>query len=452
MVSFFGILVLLLILIITGNFLRQKKPAAAPPKKPVKTVRIYRIGTAPRVRFQAQVEKSGVIQINALAGGVVQAIHTDVGKIVGKGKTLISLSTNYQGGNLLTLQRVLAETQLKNVEDNYETQKDTIGKQRELAEKQKENADDLREITQQSLDETRSLISLNDEILSTLNENLDQFIATNSAGINKASILATRQLKSTYQSANNSLKSALRNAEYNTDEDNPPSQIADLQKEVALKQLEVQEKAIDLNRDVTRLQAQIARVNEGLMFPAAPFSATVQRIFVKIGQAVQPGTPLIVLSQSAEEDPIVAIAYVPHSIAKQISTLEPSTLHIGKISYSAYPSYITQDAIQGTLYGVYFPIPDNYHSMLTEKGYIEVDIPVGYFDTNAAVPFIPIDAVYQSQEDSYIFVAKNGIVASKKIQLGTVYGSYVEVKEGLSAGDQVILDRNVTTGDKVKIQ
>lgn len=450
--SFFGLLALLLILIAGGNFIRQQKPAAAPPKKPVKTVRIYRIGTAPRVRLQAQVEKSGVIQINALAGGVVQAIHTDVGKIVGKGKTLISLSTNYQGGNLLTLQRVLAETQLRNVEDSYQTQKDTIGKQRELAEKQKQNADDLRSITAQSLEETRSLISLNDQILSALDQNLAQYTTTNSGGLNNASILATKQLKSTYQSANNSLKSALRNAEYSSASDKPPAQIAELQKEVALKQLEVQEKAVGLNRDVTRLQAQIARVNEGLMFPAAPFSAAVQRIFVKIGQAVQPGTPLMVLSQSAEEDPIVAIAYVPHSIAKQISTLEPSTLYIGKISYSAYPSYITQDAIQGTLYGVYFPIPDNYHSILTEKGYIEVDIPVGYFDTNAAVPFIPIDAVYQSQEDSYIFVAKNGTATSKKIQLGTVYGSYVEVKEGLSAGDQVILDRNVTTGDKITTQ
>lgn len=452
LLTFFSALGILLLLIVLSNFTRNKKPVQTTTPVIKKTVSVYRIGSAPRVWLQATTEKSGVVQITALSGGVVQKINFTEGKHVSRGSTLVSLSTNYQGGNILSVQRQIAQKQLQNLEDTFQEQKDLINRQRDLANTTNDNAKQIRDITAKSVDETQNLINLNSDILSTLDTNLSKLTASNPAGMNDQAILTTKQLKSQFQSANNQLNSALRTAQYQSSNDKPPAQLADIQKDITLKQLDIQDRALDLNREVTRLQLQVARINEALMYPAAPFSGTIQRVYIKEGQAVSPGTPLVLLSQDQTDDPIVAIVYAPREIAQHVSTLQPSTLHIGTFSYDTYPSFVTQDAIQGTLYGIYYPIPENYSRSVTDKGAIEVEVPVGYFDTSAAIPFVPLDAVYEGEEQASVFVAVDGKAKSKTIELGNIYGRFIEVKSGLQNGDQIILDRTVVDGDTITVQ
>jgi multidrug efflux pump subunit AcrA (membrane-fusion protein) len=219
-----------------------------------------------------------------------------------------------------------------------------------------------------------------------------------------------------------------------------------------MKQLDLQEKILDLNREISRIQLQIARVVEAMMFPAAPFSGTIQRIFVKVGQQVNPGTELAVLTQDQGNDPVIALAYVSQDIAKRVSRLEPSILHLDGATISSYPTFISEDAIQGFLYGIYFDVPDQYMTGVIEKGFIQVDLPIGYFDTASVIPYIPIDAVYQTKDKSFVYVIKDGKAEAKQLILGNVYGSYVEVEKGLGDKDRIILNRNVIAGDLVTIQ
>ncbi len=451
LLAFFSLLGILLLLIVLSSFLRKGKVVEKKAEIITKSVRVYSIGSAPKIRVQAQIEKTGVIQINSIASGVIQDIKFKPGQAVNKGDILTVLSTNYQGGNALAVQSQIAYAQYRNTSQSFPLQQELIAKQKELAQKTDLNADELRRITAASLDETRSLIGLNNDILGTLDKNLRQYESTNSAGLNDQAILSTKQLKSQFQSANNQLNNQLRSNEYQAGENNPPAQMSDLQREITIKQLEIQEKTLALNKEITGLQFRLAKINESIMYPAAPFSGVVQRVFVKVGQAVNPGTPLMIIAQT-EDDPIVAIAYVPREIAQKTSVYEPSTLYLGSNAYSTTPSYITQDAIQGTLYGIYFDVPDNYNRFVTEKGYIYIDLPIGYFDTIASIPYIPIDVVYQTQDSSYVYVIENGKVQSRTVTLGPVYGSYVEVESGLDKGDQIILDRNVITGDLVSVQ
>lgn len=437
--SLFSLLALLVVFIIISNFLSKPKETVVTEQLEPKKVQIYTIGSAPRITVQAQVEKSGVVTITALSPGVVQRINVEPGSDVYRGNTLISMSTTYQGGNAPALQLQLAGQQLQNANDTYDSQKDLIQKQRDLANKGDENTDQLRDITKDSIDETQAVIDLNNTILETINANID-------AGTN---VDTNRQLKSQYLSANNQLKAALRNAQYQAPSDKPPAELSNIQKDIALKQLDLQEKALTLSREVARLQYQIAAVQAQAMAPSAPFNARVQRVHVKIGEAVNPGDALVTLSQAIEDDPIVAIAYVPREVAQKVNYYEPSTLTLGTVSYDAYPTYITRDAIKGTLYGVYFAIPDNYHSFVADNGYINVQIPVGMAQTSAAVPFIPIDSVYQTQDSSYIFIAKKGRAESRVVKLGPVIGSYVEVESGIDPGDVIILDRNIVSGQRV---
>ena len=88
---------------------------------------------------------------------------------------------------------------------------------------------------------------------------------------------------------------------------------------------------------------------------------------------------------------------------------------------------------------------------LTDGSYVNVDIPVGYPDTLQTIPFVPIDSVFQTQEENIVYVVAGDKAVSRQIELGSVVGKYVEVTSGLTSGDQIILGRNVIEGDKVKI-
>lgn len=444
--TLFSLLGMLLVLIVVGNIFRQPEEAVKKNEQQTKTVQVYRIGEAPKMTVQAQVEKSGVITITALSPGVVQNIYYVPGDYVGQGSTLLTTSTNYQGGNAAYLQTQIASRQLQNINETYDTQKEIISKQKEIANKTDENADELRDISQKSIDETNGLIAVNDNALKMIETIIDDL---ETGGATDTQILPYIQQKSQILSALNQLRSGLRNTEYSVAGDKPQAQLSDLQKDITLKQLDIQEKALDLNRDVARLQLQVAQVQAATMYPSSPFNATVQRVLVKIGEAVNPGTPLMILSQEIEEDPIVAIAYVPREIALKTTYAEPSVLSIGKNSYETYPSYISRDAVQGNLYGIFFPIPDSYHQYVTDDGYINVTIPIGYYDTSATVPYIPIDSVYQTQEKAYVFIIEDSKAVARELTLGSVIGRYVEVEQGLKSGDVIILDRNVVGGDTV---
>ena len=90
-------------------------------------------------------------------------------------------------------------------------------------------------------------------------------------------------------------------------------------------------------------------------------------------------------------------------------------------------------------------------SSLTDQQYVTVDVPIGYANTNSVIPFIPIDAVYESQNESTVYLVEKNKATARKVEVGQVYGEFVEIISGLKNGDKIILNRNVIAGDKVKV-
>ena len=136
------------------------------------------------------------------------------------------------------------------------------------------------------------------------------------------------------------MKSAQRNLEYQTDENNPPTQLANLAKDLTLKQLDIQEKSLGLNLEISRLQLALSAINASLFHPTAPFPGVVQRVFVKVGQAVNPGTPI--LTFAGADKSLTIIARVPQNVAVKLSKLEKSRLYLGTKVIEASPSFISQ--------------------------------------------------------------------------------------------------------------
>ena len=448
--SFFTVLFAFLVLIVIGNLLL--KPQETPQAiSGVKTVQVYKIGSAPRLKVQAQVEKSGVVKIVAISPGVVDYINVFEGTSVDKGTNLISLSTNYSGGNVFAISAAIAGEQYNLAKKVYDDQKDLINKQKEIANKTSDNAKELRDISDKSAEDTKSLLDLNQSMLDQINANLDSYNATISGGLNSPVIFQTTQVKAQIQSAITQLRAQLRSLEYQADGDKPPAELADLQKEIALKQLDIQEKSLAVNLEVARLQYNLASINAASMYPSAPFNGVVDKIYVKVGQYVTGGTPLMSLSGVSQH--IKAVAKVPRDIALNVSMIEPTILYINSTKIEVVPSYISQDATDGQLYSVIYQLDDSYQKYLTDTSYITINIPIGTGDTNNAVPFVPLDAVFQTQEEAYIFlVGKDNKAVSKKVELGQVQGKYVEVVSGIPPESTLILSRNVVEGDTIAVQ
>lgn len=443
--SFFIALGLLFFVIIVGHILNQPKMQKTPPPPP-KTVQLYSIGQAPKATFQAKIEKAGVIKIMAQTSGIVQSVSVTDGSQIKKGQQILSLSSNYQGGNALALQSQVAQAQYQNVLDTYGQSEDAITQQRNIAQQTFSNYLSQQTIASASANDTSTLINNNQTVLDYLNQ---QLIDAQNSGSSEAAIISQQSEINSLQGAQNSLRSSGDTLNQEINSTNPPGQLASSQQQLTLDQLNVQEKSLELNKEVTGLQAQLAEVNADTMLPASPVDGVVDRVFVYPGQQVSSGTELAEISSDENSSQTIAVVDVPAQIAQSISIVEPSILTIGNNTYQIRPFYVSTDATDGLLYSIFYTIPTAATNLVTDGQYANIAIPIGSSKTEAAIPFVPIDAVYQTQDSNYLLVDEDNKAVSRKISLGNVFGSYVEVTNGLELGDQVILDRNILAGDKV---
>src|SRR5260221_9193191 len=107
--------------VVIANQLRKPPAEVALTAPAPKVVNVYQIGATPNIQMQAKIEKSGVIQIVAQSAGIVQKINKNEGDHVKRGTQLFSLSTSYQGGNISSLNRQLAQKNFAFLSNNYDT-------------------------------------------------------------------------------------------------------------------------------------------------------------------------------------------------------------------------------------------------------------------------------------------------------------------------------------------
>ncbi len=440
--SLVGLLVLMLILIVVGDQLRTPE-AETQTEAQVRTIDGYRIGESPTIAVLAEVEKTGVVTIVAQSAGVVRDISVKAGDSVTKGSRIAALSTSYSGGSVPSLQRQLTAQQYQNLLDTYDTQKQVIADQRKVAELQVDNGQELREIQEESLEDTEDLIELNEAILDTINDEL-------AAATTSAELQASRQAKAQLLASLNQLRATQRSGEYQVDDDNPPAKLDEMQKALTLNQLAIEEKALDLQKEVTRLQLQIARVQESLLYPAAPFSGVIERVLVAEGEVVNPGTPIAILN--CDQLAAHLVAKVTRETAQSVSIGTPTTSTIVGQTVALYPYHVSTAATDGGFYTIQYALPEIYNQYVTDTHVVSLQVPVGSPDTGATFTYVPLDAVHQQLESTQLFLFVDGTVQAVEVELGIVQNNFVEVTAGLESGDIVVLNRNVVAGEAATLR
>ncbi len=454
LISVFGLFGLLFLLVLLSQFIQRPTQEAAKPAPEPTLIETYTFGESPKMTMTAKVEKSGVINVYAQSAGIVQKINVTEGKEVGRGQSVVSLSTTPAGGNVSSLSRQIAQKSFEFNRDNFDLQKDMIGKQRDLANKGETQGAELREIGRKSLDETRTLISMTEEIFNTLEDQIEFLESTNVNGSNDAAILGAKQGKAGALASLSQLRSGLRTAEYQTSEDQEPAEMGRTSRDLTIKQLELQEKSMVLTRDISELNYKLARVSESMMYPSSPCPGVVERVHVKVGQSVAPGTLIATIKAEAGEN--TAIVLVPRDTAKQITLSEPSEFQVGQRRVMVYPRYISTEATDGTLYSILYSIPAQYGLNLTNGTSIPVSVSIGSSKVVDDNLFIPLDSVYQTQDKAYVYIVKKDgektLADSVDVGLGEVQGRFVRVNSGITSSDSVIVSRSVQEGEEVRME
>ncbi len=453
--SFFGVLGFLFLIIIIGSFLSRPKSKISTASPNTKHVSVYNIGTAPRVQMTAQVETTGVVKIIAQSSGIVQQLYVSEGSTVSRGTQLMWLSTNYQGGTIPSVTRQLAQKNYEFVTTNYDAQKDLIVRQREIADTVQKQSGDTRNLTNNSIADTKNLLTLNQQIVDSLVSQIQYLESTNVGGANDSLILQTKQGQAGAQAAINSLRVAVANAEYQVGSDNAPASLSNKQHDLTVAQLALQEKSLELNKELAKLNLTIAQISESLMFPSAPFAGVVERINVQPGANVSSGTVLATITGAKKVSSIVLLT--PESTAKNISRIEPSIVRVGSETFEALPRYISTQPTDGVFYSVVFSVPLDKEQLFASGSTVTVEVSMGAKTSTGSVPFVPIDALYQTAKESFVYIATPSaggtfIAKSTPVTLGTVFGQYVEVLFGLSKESHIITNRNVVSGDTVTLE
>jgi multidrug efflux pump subunit AcrA (membrane-fusion protein) len=443
-------LILLIGAIVLGNYYRA--PVVSDDKEvSAREVEIVAVGETPKIVLQAEVEKENVITINALTGGIVTSVPVKEGQTVGSGTTLVGISSNYSGGNAQGISRELAKKQLDLAESSYGIQKDSIDANKQIAEKSYDNAQKLLEIGRSAVAPTEGLISQNKVLLEGVDQTLAILLQEPLTPAVEEQLATLKQSKLQLSANLLQLESSLKQTSYQTDTNNPPAKLSELQKNTTLKQLELQERALSTNLDIARLQSDLANLSYAASFPSAFGRMRIEDILVTKGQMVSPGTPLLVVSLQSESATQLTI-YAPEHIARRVSPTEDASILLPNVRVNAKILSVSTVPVKGTMYRLSYVVTEDIKTSLVDSMYIPVEVSLVSTVASESNLFIPLDAVYIASEKNYVFVVQDGEVQSRTVTLGSVVGNLVHVLDGLSMNDQLILDRSVVQGEQIVVR
>jgi len=234
------------------------------------------------------------------------------------------------------------------------------------------------------------------------------------------------------------------------DHTSAPTKNAERQEYIDKKQISVNKENAKLANEMSEFSLKQAQISAELARVSAPQNGTVEKIFVNPGQFVLAGTPIALFR--SEKGSLLLEAKVSIDVASIISTEEYSMVNIAGEEVEIKPIYISSEATDSYLYSIIFCLDEKYSNSIANESFVSINIPLDRsVSENYFHPLVSLDTLQITQEGAFAFVFEDGVARSRELDLGKVFGQYVEVISGLSKEDKVIINRNVFFGDRVSI-
>jgi RND family efflux transporter MFP subunit len=206
------------------------------------------------------------------------------------------------------------------------------------------------------------------------------------------------------------------------------------------------------NLAAAQANEQRLRQLEGFKRVVAPFAGVITRRNVDVGDLIDAGSgrPLFVLTQT---DPLRVYLNVPQSYAQWIRHGEPVTITQSELNGQTFTGQVARTSASidmGTrTMQVEVALP-NHDSVLLPGAYVQVSLQLPASHTLA----VPANTLLFRPEGTRVAVVDGqGHVTLKPVTLGRNFGQTVEVPDGLTATDHIILNPSdsLVSGDIVSV-
>ncbi|MBF0210402.1 MAG: efflux RND transporter periplasmic adaptor subunit [Desulfamplus sp.] len=212
------------------------------------------------------------------------------------------------------------------------------------------------------------------------------------------------------------------------------AQIEAKQTNVALASTEVANARLMLNRCVIN----------------SPISGVITKLDAKKGLLLSVGDPVC---QIVQMDRVKAVVGIPESDMPAVATINHVELNIKalndlKVTGEKYFLSPISDTLS-RIYRLELAL-ENQDRKILPGMFIRANIIKQEVKKSVAIPFY---SVISRGDEQFVFIEENGVAIKKEVSLGIMQGWLVEVKEGLEAGQNLIVEghRDIEDGQTIKV-
>lgn len=211
--------------------------------------------------------------------------------------------------------------------------------------------------------------------------------------------------------------------------------------------------SLDINR--TKMQTTKADYdNAKLMLSrtavTSPMDGVIRRLEAKVGLQLSVGDPI---AEILEIDRVKAIIGIPESdvtAVRKLNTVNITIQALGDKKIQAEKHFLSPaPETMARLYNLELKIDNPENEILTGM-FVRADIIKEQVENSISIPFY---SVISRNKEQYVYIEQNGLAVKREVSLGIMENWMVEVKEGLTAGDRLIVEghRDVEDGQRIKI-
>ena len=216
--------------------------------------------------------------------------------------------------------------------------------------------------------------------------------------------------------------------------------------------LAAQESAVSVAQsNIAAQEAQIKVLGQEKDYQrvVAPFDGVVTQRYIDNGSLVQSGSTMMYTMMHSN---VIRIQlYVPQDEAFGVEPGVKAVVHVPEIPNRDFPGTVTriaralQPGSRTLLTEIDVPNPDG---ALSPGIYCVVDL---HIPRKTPSFVVPADAIIFNEDGLHVAVVKNGAVHLQKISIARDFGKQVEVREGVSSGDMVVLNPRVDIANGSKV-
>jgi RND family efflux transporter MFP subunit len=214
--------------------------------------------------------------------------------------------------------------------------------------------------------------------------------------------------------------------------------------------VEAQVRAREADLDRFRALVDLAKKRLSDTAIVAPIAGEVRQRLVSIGETIKEKTPML---QLVITDPLKFQGTVPERFAPEIKTEQPIDVQVEAFGGRAFPGVIQRVSpavdVQTRSLALEARVPNT--ERLLKPGFFAKGII--FIGVNPQAVFAPEEAVYSYVGITKVFVVRDGTAQEKQVKTGLRKEGWVEIAEGLQAGDLVATSSlpQLYQGAKVKI-